>query len=212
MDIHSIRKDYKIGTLDTKDVHPNPITQFQKWFNEALKAEVLEPNAMTLATLDSENRPHARIVLVKDISENGFTFFTNYLSNKGKEIAAQPQAALLFFWPELERQVRIEGIIEKVSKEESSTYFHSRPRGSQVGAHVSPQSQIIPNRDYLETLQAELEKKFEGKEIPIPDYWGGYLLKPQSVEFWQGRPSRLHDRILYSKDKENNWKIERLAP
>lgn len=212
MDIHSIRKDYKIGTLDTKDVHPNPITQFQKWFNEALKAEVLEPNAMTLATLDSENRPHARIVLVKDISENGFTFFTNYLSNKGKQIAAQPQAALLFFWPELERQVRIEGVIEKVSKEESSTYFHSRPRGSQVGAHVSPQSQIIPNRDYLETLQAELEKKFEGKEIPLPDYWGGYLLKPQSVEFWQGRPSRLHDRILYSKDKENDWKIERLAP
>ncbi|MFN0048358.1 MAG: pyridoxamine 5'-phosphate oxidase [Cytophagales bacterium] len=212
MDVHAIRKDYKLGNLDVKDVLPLPIDQFKKWFEEALKAEILEPNAMILSTVSEEKKPHSRVVLVKDINENGLSFFTNYHSNKGKQIRNNNSGSLLFFWPELERQVRFEGEIEKLTAEESLIYYHSRPRSSQIGAHVSPQSQVIPNREYLETIQSELERKFDGLEIPIPDYWGGYLFRPTSIEFWQGRPSRLHDRLLYKLQGDKNWKIERLAP
>ncbi len=212
MDIHTIRKDYKIGNLDLADVLSDPIAQFRKWFNEALEAKVNEPNAMVLSTVSSDLKPHSRVVLVKDIDEKGLTFFTNYLSNKGLQMGENSAASLLFFWPELERQVRFGGNIEKTSREVSEKYFHSRPRGSQIGAHVSPQSKVIPGREYLEMLQTELEKKFEGREIPLPDYWGGYLFKPESVEFWQGRPSRLHDRILYTRKENNEWRLETLAP
>ncbi len=212
MDIHTIRKEYKIGIIDVADVLANPVNQFKKWFDEALVAEITEPNAMVLSTVTADLKPHSRVVLVKDISEAGLSFFTNYLSNKGKELADNNNASLLFFWPELERQVRFEGTIEKLSREASEIYFHSRPRSSQIGAHVSPQSTVIPNRSYLENIEIELVKKFDGQEIPIPEHWGGYLFKVSLVEFWQGRPSRLHDRVLYSQKGNDEWKIERLAP
>lgn len=212
MDIHSIRKDYKLGNLDVESVSPLPIELFKIWFDDAIKSEALEPNAMVLATVSEDHKPHSRVVLVKDIKENGLSFFTNYLSNKGKELDTNPFASLLFFWPELERQVRFEGKISKLSKVESEQYFHSRPRASQIGAHVSPQSKVIENRAFLEKLEIEIEKKYQGLPIPLPDYWGGYFFSPLQVEFWQGRPSRLHDRILYTHLEGEKWKIERLAP
>jgi pyridoxamine 5'-phosphate oxidase len=211
-DIQNLRQDYRASTLLEQDVAANPVKQFEKWFDEALKAEIWEPNAMTLATATVNGVPSARIVLLKGFSEQGFAFYTNYLSRKGKELAKNPRAALIFNWGQLERQVRIEGTVEKLSKEQSEQYFHSRPIGSQLGALVSPQSQEIAGREELESKWQQLETEYQDKEIPKPAFWGGYIVKPQLVEFWQGRSSRLHDRILYKNAGKSNWKIVRLAP
>jgi pyridoxamine-phosphate oxidase len=211
MEIHAIRKDYTKFGLDIENAFPDAIHQFEHWFSQALEAQVLEPNAMVLATVDKNHKPHARVVLLKDVSKNGFSFFTNYDSSKGSQLAVNEYATLVFFWAELERQVRIEGKVSKLSIEESEKYFHSRPRASQIGAHVSPQSTVIESRSFLEEKQHKLTQQFENQEIPLPSNWGGYVLKPNLLEFWQGRPSRLHDRLLYT-EVEEKWKIERLAP
>ncbi|MCP4520870.1 MAG: pyridoxamine 5'-phosphate oxidase [Cytophagales bacterium] len=210
MNIADIRKDYTLKSLEINDVNKLPIKQFEQWFEEAVNAEVLEVNAMTLATV-SRQQARARILLLKGVSEQGFTFFTNYESDKGKELEENPNASMVFFWKELERQVRIEGIVEKVSPEESQNYFHSRPRGSQIGAWASQQSSVIKDRDVLENDVVTLTEKYEGKEIEYPKHWGGYILKPHRIEFWQGRSSRLHDRICYELENDN-WKTSRLSP
>ncbi|MDB5145362.1 MAG: pdxH [Mucilaginibacter sp.] len=211
-DIQNIRSEYLTASLSESDANADPIKQFDKWFNEALKAELQDPTAMTLATATHDGRPSSRIVLMKGFDNNGFVFYTNYLSRKGKEIARNPLGALLFFWGTLERQVRIEGTIEKISKEDSVKYFDTRPRASQLGAIVSPQSQEISGRDILDKKWQEAEAEYTDKDVPKPSYWGGYILKPRLIEFWQGRPSRLHDRILYKKIDNKNWKKVRLAP
>lgn len=208
--IAQLRKNYTFGQLSETEVPPNPLSLFQLWFDQAIKAECPEPNSMTLATADAAGNPSARIVLLKGADETGFTFFTNYDSQKGKELAGRPQAALLFHWHELERQVRIKGVVERVSPAESDEYFQSRPAASRIGAWASPQSAEIPNREFLE----EAEKRFAadfGDKPPRPDHWGGYRLRPTEIEFWQGRPSRLHDRIHYQLDGAQ-WRITRLAP
>lgn len=210
--IAQMRREYTQRALNKHDVHPNPVQQFQQWFDEAVRAQVPEPNAMTLSTVAPEGKPSARIVLLKGIEEASFVFFTNYQSRKGQELEANPQVALTFFWVELERQVRIEGTVHKASDERSTQYFHSRPRGSQLGAWVSSQSQKIADRSVLEQRLQEVTQKFEGQTVPKPPHWGGYVVAPQSMEFWQGRPSRLHDRILYTLQDNNHWIIERLAP
>ncbi len=206
-----LRKDYLMHTLSKKDINKDPLFQFQIWFEEALKNENTEANAMVLATVGKNNKPSARVVLLKKIDDNGFVFFTNYESKKANQIMENPDAAILFFWHNLERQVRIEGTITKVSDNESDNYFAERPLGNKIGAIVSNQSKVIPNREYLEHKKAETEKMFENKEIKRPANWGGFCLKPNLFEFWQGRKDRLHDRIQYRKD-ESTWIIERLAP
>ncbi len=210
--IAHIRQEYTQRTLDLGDVHPHPVQQFQQWFQEAIDAQVPEPNAMTLSTISAEGTPSARIVLLKGVEEHTFVFYTNYQSRKGQEMEAHPQVALTFFWPALERQVRVEGTVHKVSEAQSTHYFHSRPRSSQIGAWVSPQSQKIEDRSVLDQRQEAFEKKFAGQTIPKPPYWGGYAVQPHRMEFWQGRPSRLHDRILYTLSGHNQWHRERLAP
>lgn len=210
-DIAALRENYTKGSLDIAAVAPSPFTQFNRWFDEALKSEIREPNALTLSTVSADGKPAARIVLLKKI-DTGFTFFTNYLSRKGSELAENPNGCISFFWNELERQVRIEGLIEKVSDTESDDYFQSRPRASQIGAWSSNQSMVIENRSVLEEREKALLTKYEGQLIPRPHHWGGYRLVPTYVEFWQGRPSRLHDRITYSLQADGQWKIERLSP
>ncbi len=208
--IAQLRKNYTLGQLSETEVSADPLLLFQLWFDQAIKAQCPEPNSMTLATADAMGNPSARIVLLKGADQNGFTFFTNYESQKGKELAARPQAALLFHWHELERQVRIKGKVERVTSAESDDYYHSRPPASRIGAWASPQSAEIPNREFLEEAEKRLKEKF-GDAPPRPEHWGGYRLHPTDIEFWQGRPSRLHDRIHYRLDG-GEWKIARLAP
>lgn len=209
--LQNLRQDYRSAELSVADVDRDPIEQFAKWFKDALNAKLYEPNVMTLATADRSGRPSARIVLLKGFDQNGFTFYTNYNSAKGKEMEENPQACMVFFWAELERQVRIEGRVSKVSAEVSDQYFHSRPAGSQIGASASPQSTVIESRELLEEKVKELTQKYKDIEIPRPEHWGGYIVEPSHIEFWQGRPSRLHDRISYEL-VDGNWTINRLAP
>ena len=209
--IANLRNEYTKSILSVAETADNPTEQFRKWFEEARKGQATEPSAMVLSTASPEGRPSARVVLLKDITETGFVFFTNYKSRKGKEIEANPYASLTFFWPELERQVRIEGKLQKVDQQISDSYFSSRPRNSQIGAWASPQSEQIPNRGILETRERDYIERFDGKDIPRPEHWGGYELIPDQLEFWQGRKSRLHDRILYVKEP-GGWTRKRLAP
>lgn len=211
MSIASIRKDYQLQSLSEADVKQDPIEQFGKWWDEAIASAIDEVNAMTLATVNKEGKPDARIVLLKGYDEQGFVFFTNYQSSKGQQLFTSPFATLVFFWKELERQVRIEGTCEKVSEQESDAYFHSRPEGSRLGAWASPQSSIIESRHLIEKNLEQLQDQYKNSAIPRPPHWGGYRVVPTAIEFWQGRSSRLHDRIKYSKEN-NEWKIVRLAP
>ncbi|HSI09776.1 MAG TPA: pyridoxamine 5'-phosphate oxidase [Rariglobus sp.] len=211
MSLADLRKDYSMSGLLEKDLTRDPFRQFDKWFQEAEAAKLVEPNAMTLATSTKDGRPSARTVLLKGVDGRGFVFYTNYESRKGRELAENPRASLLLPWIALERQVIIEGSLVKLSREESAAYFHSRPRASQLGAWVSQQSAIITGRSVLEDAMKALEKKHAGAEIPLPPAWGGYRLSPESVEFWQGRRSRLHDRLRYRREN-GEWIVERLAP
>ncbi len=206
--IADLRKDYTQAGLEQGD--PNPFQQFELWFNQALAADLLEPNAMTLATV-ADGKPNARIVLLKGFDPRGFVFYTNYRSQKGQELAANPYAALVFLWGDLERQVRVVGQVEKATALEADTYFQSRPLGSRLGAWASTQSEVIASREVLEARMAALELEYQGREIPRPDHWGGFRVVPNEIEFWQGRPSRLHDRLRY-RLQEGEWVIDRLAP
>ncbi|SDW69756.1 Pyridoxamine 5'-phosphate oxidase [Hydrobacter penzbergensis] len=210
--IADIRRDYKLQSLDENDIAADPITQFTRWWEEAIASHIDEVNAMTLATVTPEGLPAARIVLLKGYDEHGFVFFTNYKSRKGMELEANPHAALVFFWKELERQVRIEGTVSKTSTAESDDYFESRPAGSRIGAWASPQSRVVANRTEIETNYSKYEQQFGYENIPRPENWGGYIVKPSVIEFWQGRGSRLHDRLRYTASGAHKWKRERLAP
>ena len=209
--ISDIRKDYRMKSLLESDAATDPFAQFGHWWLEAVESKIDEVNAMTLATSSADGFPSARIVLLKGYDRNGFVFFTNYNSQKGQDIAANPKACLLFFWKELERQVRIDGTIEKISAQESEVYFQSRPVGSRIGAWCSPQSSVIPDRSVLDKNVEYYSNKFNAQMVPRPDHWGGYIVMPTAIEFWQGRSSRLHDRLRYTKVADN-WKLERLAP
>ena len=210
--IADIRRDYSHKSLSENDVDPNAIKQFGKWWQEAVNSKIDEANAMTLATASIDALPSARIILLKEFNEKGFVFFSNYESYKAQQLAENPKACLVFFWKELERQVRITGLIEKISGKQSDDYFQSRPESSRIGAWASPQSRVIEDRDWLDEKFNELVNKMEGTAIPRPPHWGGYIVKPVVIEFWQGRPSRLHDRIQYTLEENGGWKIERLAP
>lgn len=209
--ISDLRQDYRLHGLHEEEVDPDPFKQFAIWFEQARKAEGIEPNAMTVATASAEGVPSARIVLLKGFDEQGFVFYTNYESAKGNELAANPRAALLFYWPHVERQVRISGSVTMISREESERYFHSRPLGSQIGAAASHQSEILTDRAALEAEFARLERKYAGSNVPLPDFWGGYRVAPEWIEFWQGRPSRLHDRLRYIREG-GDWRVVRLSP
>ena len=207
-----LRKDYGLMGLSEKDLFPDPIRQFERWFTEVANAEIIEPNAFTLSTVSALGKPTSRIVLLRNFDARGFTFYTNYESKKGTDIEANPNVSMNFFWPDLERQIRITGVAEKLSRMESMDYFKSRPRLSQIGAWASDQSKPLESRELLEHKIAEIEKRFEGRDVEIPPFWGGFCVIPDSIEFWQGRPGRLHDRLRYAKQENGEWLIERLNP
>lgn len=206
-----LRREYTLNGLRKKDLKADPIDQFRVWMGQALEAGLMDANAMTLSTAGSDLAPASRVVLLKGFDERGFLFFTNYDSPKGRQIAQNPRVALLFFWAQLERQIRIDGRAEKTSREDSETYFHSRPRVSQISACISHQGEVVSGRAELERLQAETEQRFAGKEVPLPDFWGGYRVVPDTVEFWQGRAGRLHDRLRFRQEIDE-WVVERLSP
>jgi len=209
--IADIRRDYRSRALTEADVAADPLAQFRAWFDEAVRADLLDVNAMTLATADAHGRPDARTVLLKDVDDGGFVFFTNYDSAKGRQLADNPRGCLLFFWAELERQVRISGSVTRVPADVSEAYFRSRPFESRLGAWASQQSTVLASRAAIEQRYRDLQAQYEGRDVPMPPYWGGYRLVPEEVEFWQGRTSRLHDRLRYRRDGDS-WRIERLAP
>jgi pyridoxamine 5'-phosphate oxidase len=211
-ELAALRQDYAQRGLRRSELDPDPIRQFNAWLSEAVERQILEPNAMTVASVDGDGQPWTRTILLKICDERGFTFFTNYEGAKGRHLAANPRAALTFWWGALERQVNITGTMAKTSREESEAYFHSRPESSQIGAWASPQSEVIAHREQLEKQFAEALAKYGHAEIPLPPHWGGYRLTPQTIEFWQGRRSRLHDRLRYTRQADGTWKIERLAP
>ena len=211
-DIAHLRREYSSQSLLEQDVASDPLVQFQTWWEQARKSEIEEVNAMTLATASTDGMPAARIVLLKGYSAEGFVFFTNYKSYKAMHLEENPKACLVFFWKELERQVRITGLVKKLGAQENDTYFFSRPRGSQIGAWASPQSQVIPNREWLDEAYLKIDHQYSEKDPARPDHWGGYLVQPVIIEFWQGRPSRLHDRLQYTLQQNGGWSIERLAP
>jgi pyridoxamine 5'-phosphate oxidase len=214
MKIADIRREYSLAGLRRADLDANPIAQFQKWFEQAAKVfaqKEIDVNAATLATADKNGKPSARIILLKGLDERGFIFFTNYGSRKGRELSENPNAALTFYWAELERQICVAGVVEKISREESENYFKSRPRGSRLATLASNQSDVVVDRAALEKKWSALAEKFPG-EVPLPPHWGGFVLRPERIEFWQGRPSRLHDRFSYTRQPDNSWKLERLAP
>ncbi len=211
LDIAALREEYSRRHLRRRDLDPDPIVQFNRWLAEAVEARIKDPNAMSLATVNAAGQPSVRIVLLKGVNPGGFLFFTNYGSRKAADLEANPKAALNFFWPDLERQVAIEGIVHKASREEAAAYFHTRPLGSQLGAWASRQSQIVPSRDWLEEKLDSAAAEYAGREVPLPDFWGGYWLVPSTIEFWQGGPSRIHDRLRYLREGAT-WRIDRLSP
>jgi pyridoxamine 5'-phosphate oxidase len=210
--LHALRKEYQKKAFTKQEASENAIEQFDRWWQEAMTSDIDEVNAMTLATASADGLPTARIVLLKGYSEKGFQFYTNYDSYKGQQLVENPRACLVFFWKELERQIRITGLVEKLTEKESNDYFRIRPRGSRIGAWASPQSTVIESGEWLMNRAKEFENKFSDSEVPRPDNWGGYIVKPVTIEFWQGRPNRLHDRLLYSLQENGNWNIEILAP
>jgi pyridoxamine 5'-phosphate oxidase len=209
--IGDLRRDYTRARLDEASVAPDPLVEFARWFDEAVKAEARDPNAMTLATSTADGVPSARIILLKGFDQRGFVFFTDYRSRKGTELLNNPRAALVFYWPELERQVRITGSTSRTEREVSEEYYRSRPKGSRLSAWISHQSQVIASREQLDSQIPELERRYPGEDVPLPPYWGGFRLRPDTIEFWQGRTNRLHDRLRYVRDGER-WRIERLSP
>jgi pyridoxamine 5'-phosphate oxidase len=211
-DLTGLRNEYAAHGLRRADLHSDPLQQFGAWFAAALAADIRDVNAMSLATATSDGKPSVRIVLLKGFDERGFAFFTNYDSEKGRQLEANPSAALVFYWVQLERQVRISGAVEKTSREDSAAYFHSRPIGSRLGAWASKQSEIVDARQVLDSRLTEMTERFEDGDIPLPPHWGGYRVKPDKMEFWQGRPNRLHDRFRYSRRADATWQIDRLAP
>jgi pyridoxamine 5'-phosphate oxidase len=211
-DLTGLRNEYAAHGLRRADLHSDPLQQFAAWFAAALAADIRDVNAMSLATATPDGKPSVRIVLLKGFDERGFAFFTNYDSEKGLQIEANPYAALVFYWVQLERQVRISGAVEKTSREDSAAYFHSRPLGSRLGAWASKQSEIVDARQILDTRLTEMTERFENGDVPLPPHWGGYRVKPDKIEFWQGRPNRLHDRFRYSRRGDGTWQIDRLAP
>jgi pyridoxamine 5'-phosphate oxidase len=213
LSLADLRENYGLGELSEQNCESNPIVQFERWIKDAQRADLREPNAMVLATATRDGRPSARIVLLKEVSDLGFVFYTNYSSRKARELETNPFAALTFYWSELERQVRVEGEVCRVPRQQSEAYFRTRPKGSQLGAWASHQSQALPSREPLDLRLNELEARYAGTvDIPVPEFWGGYCLLHDTIEFWQGRPNRLHDRLLYKRDGESGWTLQRLSP
>ncbi|WP_373020471.1 pyridoxamine 5'-phosphate oxidase [Thiomicrorhabdus sp.] len=214
-DYHQERRDYQFAQLNRDSLKSNPFEQFSHWMEAAIEQKICDPTAMSVSTVDDQGQPHSRVVLLKAFDQNGFVFYTHYDSAKGHQISSNDKVALLFFWPEMDRQIRIEGQIKKISAQQSADYFHSRPRDSQLAAFISKQSQVVANRQALEDSMQTAKEQFDQQEVPHPEHWGGYLIQPQAFEFWQGRPNRLHDRFRYSKDHNGNeqtWSIDRLSP